>query len=293
MKAKDRITFAIAYDFDGTLSADNMQEYDFIPKLGVTAEEFWKESQDLGSKQRADPILTYMYLMLEAAKNKGIPIKRADFEKSGNKITFFKGVDTWFDRISHYGDQLNIEIEHYIISSGLREIIDGCLIASKFKKIFASSFMYNDNGIACWPAQAINYTTKTQYLFRINKGTIDESDHNLINKFIPDEQRHVPFKRMLFIGDGSTDVPSFRLMKSQGGHAIAVYNKDAGEIAKNHVREIACGGRRVNLIFDTDYSENSPIENAVKSILQKAAAEYNLYRLELDTKKEFNISEDL
>ncbi len=289
MKAKDRITFAIAYDFDGTLSADNMQEYDFIPKLGVSAQEFWEESRILGKAHRADPILTYMHLMLEYAKKKGIPITRDNFMESGKKISFFNGIDTWFDRICKYGDTLNINVEHYIISSGLREIIDGCSIANKFKKIFASSFMYDENGCASWPALAINYTTKTQYLFRINKGTLDESDHELINKFIPDEKRHVPFKRMLFIGDGSTDIPSFRLMKSLGGHAIAVYNKNSGEEAKEHVRSIACGGRRVTLIFDTDYSANSAIENAVKSILQKAAAEYNLYRLEEDTKKEFHI----
>ena len=291
MKAKDQITFAIAYDFDGTLSADNMQEYDFIPKLGYTPDEFWSEAQKIEKSQASDPILAYMLLMLEKAKEKNLKITREAYAKSGKKITFFKGIDSWFERITQYGKELNINVEHYIISSGLQEIISGSSIASKFKKIFASSFMYDDKGNACWPSVCINYTTKTQYLFRINKGTLDLSDHYLINEYIRDEERHVPFSRMLFIGDGSTDIPSFRLMKAQGGHAIAVYNKSEGEKAKERVQKIACNGHRVSLIFDTDYSEGSAIENAVKSILQKAAAEYNLFKLEEETRKEFEIKD--
>jgi len=288
MKSNNSITFAIAYDFDGTLSPDNMQEYDFIPRLGLSSEEFWQEAQELSIKHRSDPILTYMYLMLKKASSSDIPIRYDDFRENGKTINFFNGVLTWFDRITEYGKSLNINVEHYIISSGLREIIEGTEIANKFKKIFASSFMYDANGVACWPALAINYTTKTQYLFRINKGALDENDTKLINTFIPNEERPIPFERMLFIGDGSTDIPCFRLMKSLGGNCIAVYNSQTPG-SKKRVQDIACGGHRVSMIFDTDYSENSAIENAVKAILNKVAAEANMHNLELKTRKEFNL----
>jgi hypothetical protein len=227
--------------------------------------------------------------MLHKAKAQNIPIRREDFVSCGHKIHFFKGIDTWFDRIEEFGNKLNINVEHYIISSGLREIIDGSSIANKFKKIYASSFMYDANDVACWPALAINYTTKTQYLYRINKGALDESDNELINRYIPDEDRYIPFNRMLFIGDGSTDIPCFRLMKSLGGHSIAVYNKE-NSTSKERVKTIACGGHRASLIFNTDYSKGSAIENAVESILQKVAAEHKLLELEKETRQEFGIN---
>ena len=182
-------------------------------------------------------------------------------------------------------------MEHYIISSGLKEIIEGCSINGKFKKVFASSFMYDANGVACWPAQAINYTTKTQYLFRINKGALDESENSTVNRYIPDEQRTIPFNRMLFIGDGSTDIPCFRVMNNLGGHSIAVYD-DKNPNGKNRVRDICASGKRASLIFKTDYSENSPIEHAVKSILTKAVSEAEILELIQKTREEFGIAPD-
>ncbi len=290
MEKSGEVSFAIAYDFDGTLSNHNMQEYDFIPKLGVTAEEFWRESELLGKKHNSDPILTYMYLMIKKARAADIPIRREDFVQNGEKITLFPGVETWFDRINDFGKSIGVRVDHYIISSGLKEIIEGSSIRDRFRKIFASSFMYDANGVACWPALAINYTTKTQYLFRINKGAFDESDNSMVNEYIPDNERNIPFSRMLFIGDGSTDIPCFRVMTNLGGHCIAVYN-DAIPDAKEHVRNICAYGRRASLIFPTDYSPDSPIENAVKAILQKAAAEARLRDLERKTRAEFAIGE--
>lgn len=273
-----KIVFAIAYDFDGTLSADNMQEYEFIPKLGVSSEEFWQEAQKISDSNSSDPTLTYMYLMLHKAKANNIPVRHEDFVACGQKIHFFKGVETWFDRITAYGQQLGITVEHYIISSGLKEIILGSSIVSKFKKIFASNFLYDANGVACWPALAINYTTKTQYLYRINKGALDESDNFLVNQYIPDHMRHVPFKRMLFIGDGLTDVPCFRLLRTLGGQAIAVYNENDNN-SLERVKNIACGGHRSSFIFPTDYSEGSDMELTVKAMLDRAIAEYRLDKL--------------
>lgn len=290
MKSEKTITFAIAYDFDGTLSDTNMQEYEFIPKLGLTPNEFWTEAQELGDKHFSDPTLTYMYLMLKKAQAHDMPVRYDDFVTCGKKIHFFKGVETWFDRITEYGKNLNINVEHYIISSGLGEIINGSAIASKFKKIFASSFMYDANGVACWPALAINYTTKTQYLFRINKGALDVNDNTMINTYIPEKERPIPFERILFIGDGSTDIPCFRLIKSLGGKSIAVYDEQTPG-SKEKVKDIACGGHRATLIFNADYSENSPIENAVKAILQRAASDANLKFLEEKTSDEFGLHE--
>ena len=285
------ITVAIAYDFDGTLSNHNMQEYDFIPKLGLTAEEFWKESSLIGTRQNADHILSYMYLMIRKAQAADIPIRREDFVNNGKKITLFPGVETWFDRINSFGKSIGVNVEHYIISSGLKEIIEGCSINGKFKKVFASSFMYDANGVACWPAQAINYTTKTQYLFRINKGALDESENSTVNRYIPDEQRTIPFNRMLFIGDGSTDIPCFRVMNNLGGHSIAVYD-DNNPNGKTRVRDICASGKRASLIFKTDYSENSPIEHAVKSLLTKAVSEAEILELIQKTREEFGIAPD-
>ncbi|MBR1924389.1 MAG: haloacid dehalogenase-like hydrolase [Ruminobacter sp.] len=290
MANSQHINFAIAYDFDGTLSNHNMQEYDFIPKLGLTPKEFWKEAEELSKKHNADPILAYMFLMLKKAKAADLPIRRDDFVNDGRSITLFPGVDTWFERINRYGEQLNITVEHYIISSGIKEIIEGSSIFTKFKQVFASSFMYDANGVACWPSRAINYTTKTQYLFRINKGAFDESENRMVNEYIPDEDRNIPFNRMVFIGDGSTDIPCFRVMRNLGGYSIAVYDDNIPG-AKERVKKICANGKRSSLIFKTDYSENSPIELAVKAILNKSRAEEELLQLQKETRAEFGIEE--
>ena len=209
--------FVIAYDFDGTLAGGNMQEYDFIPALNMKPSVFWTQSTALAKQQRADPILAYMQLMLKKANTFGIQVKKDSFREFGRKVELFEGVEDWFARINAYAKIQNVDVQHFIISSGLREMIEGTKIAKQFKKIYASGFMYDVNGVADWPALAVNYTTKTQYLFRINKGSLDEDDNSLINRYVPDEERSVPFNRMLFIGDGETDVPCMRLIKAQGG----------------------------------------------------------------------------
>ena len=174
--------FVIAYDFDGTLASGNMQEYDFIPELGMESHEFWEKVGDLAKTQDADPILSYMQHMLHQAEIKKIPVRKSNFEDYGKKIHFFKGVEAWFARINSYAKSHNVNVEHFIISSGLREMIAGTSIAKEFTKIFASGFMYDHHDVAIWPALAVNYTTKTQYLFRINKGSLEVHDNTVINK---------------------------------------------------------------------------------------------------------------
>ena len=269
--AKKHTPFVIAYDFDGTLAPGNMQEYDFIPALEIKIKDFWSKVGEEARRHDADGILTYMHLMLKEASNKDIKVQRQNFENFGKKITMFEGVEDWFDRINEYGRERQIKVQHFIISSGLREMIKGTSIARHFEQIYASGFMYDQHDVAIWPALAINYTTKTQYLFRINKGSLDVHDNSLINKYVPDNQRPVPFTNMVFIGDGETDIPCMRLVKSQGGHAIAVYSPSKRG-AKTKALQLVEEGR-VNLVTTADYTDGSNMDKAVKAMMDKVAAE--------------------
>ena len=275
--AKKHTPFVIAYDFDGTLAPGNMQEYDFIPALEIKIKDFWSKVGEEARRHDADGILTYMHLMLKEASNKDIKVQRQNFENFGKKITMFEGVEDWFDRINEYGRERQIKVQHFIISSGLREMIQGTSIARHFEQIYASGFMYDQHDVAIWPALAINYTTKTQYLFRINKGSLDVHDNSLINKYVPDNQRPVPFTNMVFIGDGETDIPCMRLVKSQGGHAIAVYSPSKRG-AKTKALQLVEEGR-VNLVTTADYTDGSNMDKAVKAMMDKVAAKRTICQM--------------
>lgn len=267
---RKRIPFAIAYDFDGTLAPGNMQEYDFVPAIGMTKKRFWKEVNDLTREHNADNILAYMMHMIDKAGAAGVKVRREDFEAFGRSVTLFGGVEAWFERIDAYGAARGFQVKHYIISSGIREMIEGTPIAGKFSAIYASAFIYDLYGMAKWPALAVNYTTKTQFLFRINKGALNVYDNTRINAFIPKEDRPVPFEHMVFIGDGETDIPCFRLVKDQGGQAIAVY-KPATPGARSRAERLITEGR-VNFIAPANYRENSAMDRFVKAVIDKAAA---------------------
>ncbi len=275
--AKKLIPFAIAYDFDGTLAPGNMQEYDFVPSVGMTKKAFWKEVAELAEAHNADSILMYMMHMLDKAQAAHVPVRKADFVNFGRSVTLFEGVKDWFNRIDKYGKERGLKIEHYIISSGNREMIEGTSIAKKFTAIYASSFVYDHNGVAKWPALAVNYTTKTQFLFRINKGVMNVYDNSKVNEFVPKEERPVPFRNMIFIGDGDTDIPCFRMVKNQGGHAIAVY-KPSTRGTKGKAEKLIKEGR-VNFIAPANYSEGSEIDAVVKAIIEKAVADGMLIQL--------------
>lgn len=264
------IPVAIAYDFDGTLSPGNMQEYDFIPKLNVSPREFWAKANALAEANQMDTILAYMWLMIREANIKDISVRKSDFHDFGRQIRLFAGVSDWFARINRYAQGKGIRLEHFIISSGIREMIEATPIHPEFRKVYASAFMFDHNGVACWPALAVNYTTKTQYLFRINKGSLDVHDNSVINKFVPMDERPVPFENMIFIGDGETDIPCMRLVKEQGGHAIAVYQPDKTD-SKEHARKLVKEGR-ATLFTAADYSENKGVDLAVKAILDRIEA---------------------
>ena len=274
---KKLATIAIAYDFDGTLAPGNMQEHSFIPKLGIDAKIFWEEAKKLARLNDMDEILAYMQLMLQRATNEGLPVRKKDFEDYGKEISFFDGVEGYFDRINKYALEKDVKLEHYIISSGLREFIHGTKIAHQFKYIFASGFRYDSNEVATWPALAINYTNKTQFLFRINKGIQNSYDNSEINKYTPAEKRPIPFSQMIYIGDGETDVPAMKMIKYQGGTAIAVYNpkiraKKDKPAPKQNCEDLITQ-KRADYIAPTDYSDGSILDGLIKSIIDKIHAE--------------------
>ena len=264
---------ALVYDFDGTLAPGNLQENSFIPDIGMKPSDFWAEVDQLARTQEADRILMYMFLMLDKARSAKISVHPEDFKKRGAKIKFFKGVEAWFDRIADYAKAKGIHLDHYIVSSGNAEIIEGTSIASKCQRIYGSKFMFDENGVACWPAVGINFTTKTQFLFRINKGAHDLSDDKEINQFVEMKERPVPFQNMVYIGDGETDVPCFRLVKDLGGLSIVVYRpytKNAREKAKNFIHD-----GRVNCATSADYSEGKELDQIVKNQIDAVAAREN------------------
>ena len=277
---KERITVALIYDFDGTLAPGNMQEYDFIPAVGKSNMEFWHEANTLAEEQDADQVLTYMARMLQAAQSKGLSLRREAFRESGRNVQFYRGVVEWFKRINDYGAERGINILHYVNSSGLKEIIEGTAIAHEFKNIYACSFLYNVDGIAYWPAVAVNYTNKTQFIFKINKGVESVYDTHMVNRYMEENLRPVPFKRMIYVGDGMTDIPCMKLVKNYGGHSIAVYNPDDKNKRKDMNTLIR--DNRVNFVCAADYSEGSEMDTVVKSIMDKIAADLRLEQLEAE-----------
>ena len=271
------IPLAIVYDFDGTLAPGNAQEPQFIPDIGMKPKDFWKEVDQLSSAHRADKTLTYMRLMLEKARAANVPVRLQDFHERGGAIKLFEGVQGWFDRIDEYGKGVAVRVKHYMVSSGNAELIEGTSIACKFDKVYASRFMFDENGVAVWPAQALNYTTKTQFLFRINKGTHDPSDDTEINRFVEMKDRPIPFEHMIYIGDGPTDVPCFRLVKDLGGLSVAVFRprKKGGRKEAEQFRDDG----RVHVVVPADYNDGTELDNVVKAYIRHAAAREALRKL--------------
>ena len=265
---RSRPVAALLYDFDKTLCTKDMQEYTFIPNVGMTAEAFWAESNALAQGSKMDGVLAYMYVMLERAHAAKKSIRREAFVEMGRDLEFFPGVEDWFARIDRFGASLGLNVEHYIISSGLREIIEGSSIFGAFREVFACEYLYDENDVACWPKNAVNYTTKTQFLFRINKGVLDLSDDKTLNAYTPEDDRPVPFRNMIYIGDGLTDVPCMKLVKVNGGCSIAVYPEGRQDKVRDLLRH-----DRVNFIEPADYRAGSALEKTVQDILRRVAAQ--------------------
>lgn len=263
---------ALIYDFDNTLSTRDMQEFTFIPALGMTADEFWKKSDELAHKYEMDHILAYMYLMASKAREKHISLSPEALRAMGQDVQFFDGVKEWFSRINAYGGKLGLEVRHYILSCGLKSMIEGCGVADEFYNVFACDYLYDGNGEPLWPSIAINYTSKTQFLYRINKGVEDVGEHTKLNMYMPRNERVVPFDQMVYIGDGLTDVPSMKLVRQRGGYAIGVYKKpsDASYLVDQE---------RVDFYLKCDYTDGGEIDTALKAVLDKISAKLHFTSL--------------
>ncbi|MCH3966832.1 MAG: haloacid dehalogenase-like hydrolase [Bacilli bacterium] len=257
---------ALLYDFDRTLCTTDMQNYSFIPSLKIKPDEFWNETNKLAHNNGMDGQLAYMYLMLQMSRRKNLPITRDAFVAMGKGIRFFPGVEEWFPRINAFGLQNGVEIQHYVISSGNKEIIEGSSIAKYFKAIFACEFLYDQNGEAVWPKSAVNYTTKTQFLFRVCKGELDISDSRRLNESVPDSEKPIPFRDMVYIADGLTDVPCMKLVREKGGVSIAVYGKGKKPVAKQLFQD-----GRVDFLTPADYREKGAFDTIIKNEIKKMA----------------------
>ncbi|MBV6516363.1 MAG: hypothetical protein HPKKFMNG_02029 [Planctomycetes bacterium] len=261
---------ALIYDFDGTLAPGNMQEKAFIPDVGMNKKKFWDKVSELSVKHGGDNVLMYMQLMIDEAKKNEVQFARKDIKRYGRGLKFFPGVEGWFKRVNKYAKAKGLSAKHYIISAGNKEMIQGTKIAKEFAQIYGSAFRYDHHGIAVGLALAINYTTKTQYLFRINKGALDVTDHATLNAWTERETRKVPFERMIFLGDGASDVPCMRLVKQQGGFSIAVYRPGSSN-AKAESKKLI-GHKRVDFAVPADYREGRKLDVAVKHRIDLVAA---------------------
>lgn len=284
-KAKeDKPVLAICYDFDKTLSPDDMQAQGYIQAVyDGDVSSFWKESNGLAEANEMDNNLAYMYLMVRKARGR-IVLTKKSLQEYGSKVKLFPGVEDWFERIRAFGEGHGVIVEHYIISSGLKEMIEGTSVAQAgaFERVYASSFLFDEDDVPIWPAQVINYTNKTQYLFRIEKGVLGVNDSG-VNDFFPPEQMRVPFRNMIYIGDSDTDVPCMKLVNAYGGHSIGVYNNDT--LDKTKVYKML-HDQRIKYFVPADYSEGSQMDSLVKAIIERTIANEVLESIHYECKED-------
>ena len=277
LKKEEKPVVAICYDFDKTLSPDDMQAQGFIQKLGYEIGDFWKKSNGFAFKNDMDQNLAYMFTMKTESAGK-VLFTKTELAKFGSEVKLFPGVEGWFERIRKYGEEKGVIVEHYIISSGLKEMIEGTSIAKNgaFKKIYATSFYCDENGVAVWPAQVVNYTNKTQFLFRITKGVLGVND-SAVNEFFPESDLRVPFRNMIYLGDSDTDIPCMKLVKMRGGYSIGVFNPKTNDRTKVHKMT---RDSRIDYFVPADYSEGTELDNLIKTIIDKT-----VFNEKLETKK--------
>lgn len=279
-------TVALVYDFDGTLAPGNMQEFGLLQSIGYeNPAEFWNLCDQIAKTNDAGGIAVVMYAIQTEAQRAGIRCTRDMLREFGKKVLFFPGVIKWFDAINRYATEIGVEVKHYINSSGIKEMIEGCEIAKEFERIYACTYLYDSNGDACWPSVVVDYTKKTQFLFKINKGIREVSDKVRVNEFVPSDERPVPFERMIYFGDGETDVPCMRTVKSNGGYSFAVYGNDK----KRALAMQLLSEGRVNFACAADYTEGGEMMEIVKRILDKVKIDYTLSQHEAENRDTLNM----
>ena len=256
----EKTIVAICYDFDQTLAHGDMQSYGFFPKINITAKDFWEKANKASEMESIDGVLCYLKLMIDECKGHNLPLTRELLNECGKHIKYFNGVKDWFNRLNKYANKLGIQLEHYVLSSGNKEIIEGCDIFKFLSGVYACEFFYDKDGMACWPKNVVNYTLKTQYLFRINKGLTNEIDGGNINKRT--DKKRVEFRNMIYIGDGYTDIPAMTLVKEKGGTAISVYTPEQRDISLSLLRD-----ERVNFMCKSDYTVGCELDKTVKLLL--------------------------
>lgn len=277
---------ALVYDFDGTLAPGNMQEFGLLQAIGYESpSDFWNLCDQLAKTNDAGGIAVVMYAIQAEAKRAGWHCTRDFLRSYGEKVSFFPGVEEWFTAINEYAASIGVEVKHYVNSSGIKEMIEACAIADEFEKIYACTYLYDAEGDACWPSVVVDYTKKTQFLFKINKGIREVSDRVRINEFIPSDERPVPFSRMIYFGDGETDVPCMRTVKSNGGYSFAVYGNDEKKVL---AQQLLSDGR-VNFACAADYTVDGEMMEIVKRILDKIKADYTLSQHEAENRDTLNM----
>ena len=282
MRKARKANIAICYDFDGTLIPGNMQENSFLPEIEISAEAFWSKVRERARSHDMDEVLAYMQMMIEEAGRAEKKFTRETLVAHGKRVKLFSGVGEWFGRINEYCRAAGVKVEHFVISSGLREMIEGSGIAREFEHIFASGFRFNASGVPDFAARSVNYTTKTQYLFRVNKGILNSWDNERINQFTPEEDRPRPFSRMIYIGDGETDVPAMKMINYQGGYSIAVYPPKAGkrrnqvEMTRMRIAEKLVSDGRAQFVAEANYEEDGPVYRIVTTLVRRMLDEYRL-----------------
>lgn len=280
----EKIKVAICYDFDRTLSQSDMQGYGLIRALNMNINDFWAECAQFSKDHEANNIMSYLYMVLKECKEKGIAPTREFFQSCGKDIEYYAGLDTWFDRINKFGEQKGVEIEHYIISSGMKEIVEGTTLSKYFKEIYACSYCYDEKGEAFWPALELNYTNKTQFLFRINKGIFSPIDAS-VNGYMSHEERRIPFENIIYIGDSETDIPSMKLLRAKKGYSIGVYDADnLPDYYKTLINQ-----NRVDYIAKADYSAGSELETIIQEIVETIFHKDKLKKINQKQKKNSSV----
>ena len=271
-----KVKVALVYDFDGTLSITDMQNFGLIQLFKMRPKTFWKQANKWWKDNDADQITSSMYYFVKMSKQKKIPLTKQIFADCAKNIEYYAGVEEWFDRINRFGKRLELNIEHYIISSGYEEIIQGSSIRKYFKEVFGCAYAYDKKGHPIWPARVVNYSTKTQYLAKINKG-LGKLEDRAVNEFMADEDRPIPFSRMIYFGDGDTDIPSMTLVKKNGGYSVAVYHPKS-PYKKKAIKLLS--DERVDFALPADYSDEGQLDTVVKTILVKLATQRDLQVLQ-------------
>ncbi len=259
---------AILYDFDYTLAPAYMHEFGLMQDMGYdNIKEFFRANEKLAIDDDMDMCLSLMCGLVEHGKIQNKKITRKYLNDCGKNITYYPGVVEWFDKINEVGKAFDYEIEHYVVSSGVKEIIEGCSIANKFKRIYGSFFAYKDEE-AFWPSQIVNYTSKTQYIYRVRKNALDDLRAiDKVNEKMNDNEL-LSFKNIIYLGDSETDIPSFKVVKNSGGLSICVYGDN--KIAKSIAEKCFTEGR-VNFYTPADYREGSELYNLVVGYIKNIA----------------------